>query len=223
MRNTPADFINFINKYVGGYYWFGTIAGQIPTTALLNAKTKQYPSHYTANRMTKYNKAIKEHAHISDCTGLIKGYFMSTDGSFKYNSKYDLNDIGWINTSPKSGNISTMPDIAGIGLWKKGHVAIYIGNNEIIEAAGFSYGIRKIKLDKSRFNKWFYIPYLNYDAPANAPAPTNVNYNVDDLASRVIRGEFGNGLERKQKLNALGYGNIYDKVQTRVNELIYKK
>lgn len=42
--------------------------------------------------------------------------------------------------------------------------------------------------------------------------------NIDELARRVINGEYGNGEERKQKL-----GNLYDKVQSRVNELLNVK
>lgn len=41
-----------------------------------------------------------------------------------------------------------------------------------------------------------------------------------DLAKRCIRGDFGNGLTRKQKLNSLGYGNIYSKVQSYVNMIL---
>lgn len=44
-----------------------------------------------------------------------------------------------------------------------------------------------------------------------------VAIDVDDLARRVLRGEFGNGDERKQKLGA-----NYEAVQNRVNELSKK-
>ena len=39
--------------------------------------------------------------------------------------------------------------------------------------------------------------------------------NIEDLAHRVIKGEFGNGEERKALL-----GSNYEKVQQRVNELM---
>lgn len=42
-----------------------------------------------------------------------------------------------------------------------------------------------------------------------------VTSNIDDLAIRTIRGEFGNGIERKKKL-----GSNYLKVQKRVNEML---
>ena len=44
---------------------------------------------------------------------------------------------------------------------------------------------------------------------------------IEDLARRCIEGEFGNFPLRKQKINALGYGPIYSKVQSRVNMIVY--
>lgn len=45
----------------------------------------------------------------------------------------------------------------------------------------------------------------------------NVSHETDieELAKRVIKGEFGNGEERKQKLR-----NLYNEVQKRVNEIL---
>ena len=39
--------------------------------------------------------------------------------------------------------------------------------------------------------------------------------NIEELARAVIRGEYGNGQERKSRL-----GNLYDEVQKRVNEIL---
>ena len=39
--------------------------------------------------------------------------------------------------------------------------------------------------------------------------------NIEELARAVIRGEYGNGQERKNKL-----GNLYNEVQKRVNEIL---
>ncbi len=41
------------------------------------------------------------------------------------------------------------------------------------------------------------------------------NPNIEELAQAVIRGEYGNGDERKQKL-----GSLYEQVQARVNEIL---
>ena len=52
-------------------------------------------------------------------------------------------------------------------------------------------------------------------APAPAPTPSK---SVDDLAREVIRGDWGNGQERKNRLTAAGYD--YSTVQARVNEIL---
>lgn len=39
--------------------------------------------------------------------------------------------------------------------------------------------------------------------------------NIDELAKAVIRGDYGNGAERKQRL-----GSLYNQVQARVNEIL---
>lgn len=48
--------------------------------------------------------------------------------------------------------------------------------------------------------------------------PTPVKKSVEQLAKEVIRGDWGNGAERKQKLTAAGYD--YSAVQKRVNKLL---
>lgn len=45
-----------------------------------------------------------------------------------------------------------------------------------------------------------------------------INQNIDSIASEVIQGDWGNGEERKERLEQAGYD--YDAVQTRVNELL---
>lgn len=54
-------------------------------------------------------------------------------------------------------------------------------------------------------------------APAPMPAPTP-SKSVDDLAREVIRGDWGNGQDRKDRLTAAGYD--YSTVQARVNEML---
>lgn len=49
----------------------------------------------------------------------------------------------------------------------------------------------------------------------NTSSKINNTSTIDDLAGRVIMGEFGNGDVRKQKL-----GNRYEEVQKRVNQLL---
>lgn len=49
----------------------------------------------------------------------------------------------------------------------------------------------------------------------NTPTP---NKTLDEIAQEVIRGDYGNGSERKERLEAAGY--VYSSVQAKVNELL---
>ena len=48
--------------------------------------------------------------------------------------------------------------------------------------------------------------------------PTAPSVNIDNIAMDVIRGLYGNGNERKQRLSALGLN--YSEIQRRVNEIL---
>ena len=55
---------------------------------------------------------------------------------------------------------------------------------------------------------------------AAAPAPAPQLKSIDEIAKEVIRGNYGNGEERKRRLAAAGYN--YEQVQKRVNEMLKK-
>ena len=55
---------------------------------------------------------------------------------------------------------------------------------------------------------------VTFKAPEQ-PAPAK---SVDEVAREVIRGEWGNGSDRRQRLEAAGY--VYDTVQDRVNAIL---
>ena len=71
-----------------------------------------------------------------------------------------------------------------------------------LEAAGYDYYAVQAKVNEIL-------------APAPTPKPSK---SVDDLAREVIRGDWGNGQERKDRLTAAGYD--YSTVQARVNEML---
>lgn len=54
--------------------------------------------------------------------------------------------------------------------------------------------------------------------PAPAPVPQPAKQSIDDVARAVIRGEYGNGQDRKNRLARAGYD--YATVQARVNQLL---
>ena len=54
-----------------------------------------------------------------------------------------------------------------------------------------------------------------YDNVENVENSVDNSKSIEELARAVIRGEYGNGQERKNKL-----GNLYNEVQKRVNEIL---
>ena len=62
-----------------------------------------------------------------------------------------------------SGTIDTIPDTPGLAVWKPGHIGVYIGNGEVIEAMGTKYGVVKTQLQGRGWTHWLEIPYIAYE------------------------------------------------------------
>lgn len=149
-----------------GYVW-GTF-GQVLTEALLTQKIKQYP-----DGVANYESFIRGHwmgRHVTDCVGLIKSYYWN--GS--YNVRTDVSADGMLSAAKEKGPISTMPEIPGICVQKVGHIGVYIGNGQVIEARGTKYGVIQSPLKgpgASAWTNWLKCPFIDYSSNA-APAPS---------------------------------------------------
>lgn len=68
--------------------------------------------------------------------------------------------------------------------------------------------------------EYFGISFDDGNAPEVVPTPTPapVKKSVDEIAQEVIRGEWGNGSDRRARIESAGYD--YDAVQDRVNEIL---
>ena len=150
-----------------GYVW-GTY-GQLMTESLLEAKAKQYPKE-----VGDYESYIRSHwlnCRVADCVGLIKGYswFDPETGSIVYGSN-DMPDIDcdtMYRVSQEKGSIDTMPEIPGLAVWKQGHIGIYIGNGQVIEAYSTMRGVIRSNLDERGWTHWCKIRYINYVQPGH--------------------------------------------------------
>ena len=65
---------------------------------------------------------------------------------------------------------------------------------------------------------YFGISFDDGKAPEVVPTPAPSQKSVDELAREVIRGDWGNGSDRRTRLESAGYD--YDTVQNRVNEIL---
>lgn len=145
-----------------GYVW-GTF-GSVFTTSLYEYKLQQYPEEIGA-----YSDFILANwlgGRTADCVGLIKGYGWLNEETLEIN--YGTNgmpDIGadsmYYNASVK-GSIGTIPEIPGLAVWHAGHIGIYIGNGEVIEAKGTKFGVIRSNLADGNWTHWLKIPYITY-------------------------------------------------------------
>lgn len=176
MAKTAAGLVAYCKAQLGKPYWYGTF-GNTATKSLLTAKKKQYPAHYSNERMAKYNLQLGQRVH--DCVGMIKGYLWSDTPTStpKYNGSQDVSANGMIGKCKTWGYIDEMPEIPGVLVWSSGHIGVYIGNGNVIEARGFNYGVVETDLDKRGWKKWGLCPWIKYPdinttKPAVKPAET---------------------------------------------------
>lgn len=144
-------------KQLGNPYWWGTF-GQVATRSLLEQKRKQYPNQYTAKDFEGQLGKI-----VHDCVGLIKGYRWTNDGKLTYKANQDVDVSGMLKSCSKQGTINTMPDVPGTLVFMSGHVGVYIGNGEVIEAMGHAYGVVLTKLKNRPWTKWGQPDWIEYE------------------------------------------------------------
>ena len=146
-----------------GYVW-GTY-GNVLTESLLAYKVSQYP-----DGVGNHENFIRAHwlgGRTTDCVGLIKGYsWLSPETMTIDYGTHGMPDIGanqMYYSATESGPIDTMPDIPGLAVWHEGHIGVYIGGGQVIEAMGTKNGVVKTELAKRNWTHWLKIPYINYN------------------------------------------------------------
>ncbi len=146
-----------------GYVW-GTY-GNVLTDSLFNYKLEQYPDG--VGNHEEFIEANWLGGRTTDCVGLIKGYgWLDPDTltiGYATNGMPDYGANQMYRSASVSGTIDTIPEIPGLAVWCDGHIGVYIGNGEVIEAMGTKYGVVKTKLADRNWTHWLEIEYINYD------------------------------------------------------------
>ncbi len=165
-----------------GYVYGGY--GQVCTVAFLNQQANLFPGSDEAGGQMRTIGEQWLGRRVVDCIGLIKSYawFNPSDGSINPGAN-GFTDCGansiWSSVK-ESGDISTIPEIPGVAVWMNGHIGVYIGNGEVIEAQGTAYGVVKTQLKNRGWSKWLKIPnieYVNPDAKKNSNSKTDNKNN----------------------------------------------
>ena len=162
---TNIGLVEYAKAQLGKPYWYGCF-GQLSDPSLLANKRKQYPAYYKASDFGR-QMGVKVH----DCIGLVKGYMWCNDPSdpkptYCSNGFPDCSADQQFNRSKRKGEgMGGLPQVAGVLVFMKGHVGVYIGNGEVIEARGHEYGVVKTKLTRRPWKRWAYIEEIEYVEP----------------------------------------------------------
>lgn len=147
----------------GWGYVYGTYGGVFDQT-MFDFKLNQYP-----DEVGSYEEFIRQNwlgGRTSDCVGLIKGYgWLNTESNEIEYGTNGIPDIGadtMYENATEKGTIDTIPEIPGLAVWHEGHIGIYIGNGEVVQAANTKAGVIRNKLEDTAWTHWLKIPYINY-------------------------------------------------------------
>lgn len=146
----------------GWGYVYGTY-GNVLTEELLQDRADMF-----GEQVTGYEDFIRQNwmgKRTADCVGLIKGYGWYDSASSKIvvgsNGMADVSANGMFEATTVKGTIDTIPETPGLAVWQDGHIGIYIGNGEVIEAIGTEQGVVKTTLP-GNWTHWLEIPYISY-------------------------------------------------------------
>ena len=147
----------------GWGYVYGTY-GTVLSESMLTAKMEQYPDEVATKEQFIRDTWIGK--RTADCVGLIKGYgwfnTVSQDTEIGANGMQDLSANGMYDAATVKGEISTIPETPGLAVWKDGHIGIYVGDGNVIEAYGTERGVIRSALADGGWTHWLEVPSINY-------------------------------------------------------------
>lgn len=155
-----------------GYVW-GTY-GEVFDQALYEYKLDQYPEE--VGRYAEFIETNWLGGRTADCVGLIKGYGWlnpeTQEIEYGTNGMADVGADQMYENATEKGSIDSMPEIPGLAVWHAGHIGIYIGGGEVIEAKGTRYGVVRTNLDDGSWTHWLKVPYITYVEQPPETEPT---------------------------------------------------
>lgn len=118
----------------------------------------------------------------ADCSGLIVWAIRQSTPAYS-----DRNSATFKNQFAKGGAIASIPEIPGLAVWRSGHIGIYMGNGDVIEARGTDYGVVKTRLAGRNFTHWGCIKDVDYSDPGSENDDEASMNQV--IPGRVLYGE----------------------------------
>lgn len=224
------EFVN-IAKDIANNYKTIYILGAFGAPMNDNNK-KRYTKNYSYNaeqlRKSKILNASSDTFGF-DCVCLIKGILWGWNGNKNMTyggATYCSNGVPDVNADQMMNyctNISS--DFSNIKIGEvvhmSGHIGIYIGDGLVVECTPiWKDGVQITAVGninkKNGYNTRYWekhgmLNFIDYNISSSLKS-------IDEIAKEVIKGIWGNGNNRKEKLTSAGYD--YQTVQDRVNEIL---
>lgn len=144
---TAKGLVAFAKSKLGTAYVYG-MKGEVMSLEKYNWLKATYGSAVWDSDKNKVGKVCV------DCSGLISWYC---------GSKYLYGSSDLYSKATKRGLIKDIADApVGAALWRKGHIGVYIGNGQCIEARGSAYGTVQTKVSERDFTHWLVLPWIDY-------------------------------------------------------------
>lgn len=159
------DLVTWANNAVDNHwgYVYGTY-GTVLDKTMFELKAQQYPDMVGDNVDFIISNWLGK--RTADCVGLIKGYsWYDTENKKTVIGLNNMPDIGadkMFENATEKGTIDTLPEIPGLAVWHEGHIGIYIGNGEVVQAANTQAGVVRTKISSTAWTHWLKIPYIEY-------------------------------------------------------------
>lgn len=200
------DFIAMLKKALNSntIYCSGGFGFPI-TEEIITSKSNQF--NYSITKQNQLRALIGKNYFGFDCVNLIKAVLWGWDGNlnktyggaiYKANGVPDVNDATIIKLCT---NVTTnFKDIVpGALVWLPGHVGIYIGNGQVIEATtkwtgnvlvsslgNLGYNSLKMRV----WSKWGKLPWVDYKTSNASVFPTtNASVSSPSNTTKVLAGE----------------------------------
>lgn len=168
MKKTGEGLCDYVRKKLGTPYFFGAKLEPL-TEEFMQTMHRRYPEVVTE----RYMEVARQRGMIGqvccDCSGLIEGYTGRSLGTAQLYASASLR-------MPME-EIESFPP--GTILWKKGHVAVFIGCTEqipyCIESRSLEYGCCLSKTAGRGFTQGLLLKNLSYPTPLPPGIPSTPN------------------------------------------------
>ena len=228
-----SEFVN-IAKDIANNYKTIYILGAFGAPMNDNNK-KRYTNNYSYNEQQSRKSKILNASSDTfgfDCVCLIKGILWGWNGNKNMTyggATYCSNGVPDVNADQMMNyctNISS--DFSNIKIGEvvhmSGHIGIYIGDGLVVECTPiWKDGVQITAVGniskKNGYNTRYWekhgmLNFIDYNISSSLKS-------IDEIAKEVIKGIWGNGNNRKEKLTSAGYD--YQTIQDRVNEILNNK